>query len=105
MPSSARSGMMFSLLPARIVPTLSTAVSVPASSRATIVCSRMTVAAAMTTGSMVVSGREPCPPAPWSVTRTVSEPANTGPDCRASIPAGRGATCWPSTTSGRSNLS
>ena len=56
--------MMFSLLPARSVPTVRTAVSVPAISRDTIVCSRSTVAAAITTGSTVVSGREPCPPLP-----------------------------------------
>ena len=104
-PSSARSGMMFSLVPARRVPIVSTAVSVPAISRDTTVCSRITVAAAITIGSTVVSGREPWPPLPCNVIRIESVPANAGPARSASMPAGNGATCWPRTTSGRPNRS
>ncbi len=98
------SGMMFALVPARSAPTVSTAVSVPATSRETTVCRRITVDAAMTTGSTVASGREPCPPAPVRVTRRLSVVANAGPDRRPMNPAGIGATCWPSTTSGRGTL-
>ena len=54
------------------MPTVSTAVSVPAISRDTTVCSRITVAAAITTGSTVVSGREPWPPLPCNVIRIES---------------------------------
>ena len=93
--------MMFALVPALRAPTVTTAVSVPATSRETRVCSRITVAAAMTTGSTVASGRDPCPPAPWRVTLSESDAANAGPLRRPSMPAGIGATCWPSTTSGR----
>src|SRR4029079_14472048 len=51
--TSARSAMMFSLLPTCSAATVTPAVSIPPTSRATIVCSRSTVAAAITTGSMV----------------------------------------------------
>ena len=42
-----------------------TAVSVAGTSRETTVCNRITVAAAITTGSMETSGREPCAPRPY----------------------------------------
>ncbi len=71
--------MMFALVPAFTAPTVRTAVSVPATSRDTRVCSRMIVAAAMTTGSTVASGRDPCPPAPCSVTFIESDAAKAGP--------------------------
>ena len=44
---------------------VSTAVSVAGTSRETTVCSRITVAAAITTGSTETSGREPCAPRPY----------------------------------------
>lgn len=46
-------------------PMVSTAVSVAGTSRETTVCSRITVAAAITTGSTETSGREPCAPRPY----------------------------------------
>ena len=57
--SSAVSGMMFTAVPARMTPTETTAVSLPPTSRDTTVCRRITVAAAITTGSTDASGREP----------------------------------------------
>ena len=54
--------MMLGRLPACSAPTVTTAVSPPATSRDTTVCSRSTVAAAITTGSTVASGLDPCPP-------------------------------------------
>ncbi len=57
--SSASSGMMLFFVPARRAPTVTTAVSAAGTSRETMPCRRSTVAAAITTGSMVVSGREP----------------------------------------------
>ena len=55
----ASSGMTFSFVPACRTPTVTTAESVGATSRETIVCSLITVEAAMTTGSMLASGIEP----------------------------------------------
>ena len=49
---TASSGMTFSLSPACSDPTVTTAASEAASSRDTMVCSRSTVAAAITTGSI-----------------------------------------------------
>ena len=62
----ASSGMTFSLVPACSAPMVTTAASVAASSRETMVCSRITVAAAITTGSMLACGIEPCAPRPNS---------------------------------------
>ena len=103
--SSAWSGMTFSTVPACSAPTVTTALSAGATSLDTIVWSRSTVAAAITTGSTVVSGREPWPPCPCSTTRSASEAANAGPARRPSSPAGIGETCWPSTTPGTPNRS
>ena len=50
---SASSGMTFSFVPACSAPTVTTAASVAAISRETMVCRRSTVAAAITTGSML----------------------------------------------------
>ncbi len=68
----ASSGMMFSLTPACSEPMVSTALSVGAISRDTMVCSRIAVAAAMTTGSMEVCGCEPWAPRPKSLTLRLS---------------------------------
>ncbi|CAM5470230.1 hypothetical protein STANM309S_00209 [Streptomyces tanashiensis] len=102
---SAESGMMFSLVPACSEPTVTTAVWAAPVSRETIVCRRMTTAAAMTTGSMVDSGVEPCPPRPKSRTRRLSEAAITGPGRVPTNPAGAGATCWPRQMSARGKRS
>ena len=90
---SAVSGMMLALVPARMLPTVSTAVSAGSISRATIVCSRITTAAASTTGSTVVCGIDACPPRPYSVTLMLSADANAGPAVAARCPAGSGVTC------------
>ena len=71
--------MMLALVPAWMVPTVMTAASNGETSRETIVCSARTVRAAITTGSIVVSGRAPWPPAPKIVTRMVSLLLSTGP--------------------------
>lgn len=69
----ASAGMMLCRVPASIRPTLSTADSRAASSRLTTVCSRVTRYAAVTTGSTVDSGREPCPPRPCTTMSTSVE--------------------------------
>ena len=81
--------MMLSLVPACSSPTVTTAVSAPATSRETTPCSRTTVAAAMSTGSTVVSGREPCAPRPCSITCSVSDAANAGPGVQPEEPRGQ----------------
>src|SRR5579864_1527891 len=60
----ASSGITFSFVPACSAPIVTTAESVGATSRETIVCSLITVEAAMTTGSILASGIEPCAPRP-----------------------------------------
>jgi hypothetical protein len=70
--STASPGMMFGLLPAWTDPTDTTAASVMPISLETTVWSRITVAAAITTGSTVVCGDEPWPPRPNRVTRKLS---------------------------------
>jgi hypothetical protein len=62
--SFASSGMMFRFVPARNVPTVTTAGSSGLTSRETIVWSVTTVRAAMTIGSMVRCGIAPWPPFP-----------------------------------------
>ncbi len=62
--STASSGMTWSLVPACSAPIVTTAACEAAVSRETMVCNRMTVAAAMTTGSTLDSGIEPCAPRP-----------------------------------------
>ena len=60
----ASSGITFSLVPACSAPTVTTADCAGATSRDTIVCRRRTVAAAITTGSMLASGIDPWAPRP-----------------------------------------
>ena len=62
----ASSRMTFSFVPACNAPIVTTAASVGASSRETIICRRSTVDAAITTGSMLVCGIEPWAPRPNS---------------------------------------
>jgi hypothetical protein len=76
---NASSGIMFSFVPACSDPIVTTAESVGATSRETIVCSRITVAAAMTMGSMLDSGLEPCAPRPkMRICRLSAEEATEG---------------------------
>ena len=63
---TASSGMTFSFVPACSTPTVTTAASLAATSRDTMVWSRRTTDAAMTTGSMLACGIEPCAPRPNS---------------------------------------
>ena len=62
--STAESGMMLLFVPAWMLPTVSTANSPGAVSRATTVCSRTTIIAAKTTGSTAACGIDPWPPRP-----------------------------------------
>ncbi|CAM4172431.1 hypothetical protein NOGI109294_26395 [Nocardiopsis gilva] len=93
--------MMLDLVPARTMPTVTTAISLGLISRATTVCSRVMMFAAMTTGSTVASGREAWPPDPKTRTLVASLAAMRTPSRWVTIPAGCGPMCWPSTTSGR----
>ena len=61
---TAWSAMTLLLVPACTLPTVSTAKSPGAISRATIICSRMTIIAASTTGSTAACGMEPWAPRP-----------------------------------------
>ena len=60
----------------------------------------MTEAAAITTGSTVNSGPEPCPPRPNSFTSQLSDIDSTGPLRMAIRPAGRDITCCAKAMSG-----
>jgi hypothetical protein len=97
---TASSGITFSLVPACSEPIVSTAASVGASSRATMVCSRNTVAAAITTGSMLACGIDPCAPRPNRRICRLSAAEVITPLRPPIAPAGPTITCWPSTTSG-----
>jgi len=89
----ASAGTTLSALPAWIAPTETTTISPGSDSRDTMLCSLTTAWHAVSRGSTVVCGREPCPPRPWKVTVTESEPAIVGPGRTPTIPAGSGATC------------
>ena len=97
--------MMFSLVPAWRVPTVTTAVAPGSMPRDTMVWSFITVEAAMTTGSTVVWGDEPWPPWPCRVIFRASLAAMIGPDRWRTVPAGDGTTCWPRATVGVPNRS
>src|SRR5581483_11710652 len=75
-----------------------------ATSRDTIVWRRSTVAAAMTTGSMLASGIEPWAPRPNIRICKLSAAEVITPERIPIVPAGDGMTCWPRTTSGFGNL-
>ncbi len=85
--------MMLFLSPAWIDPTVTTATPCGSISREAIVCRRITVAAAITTGSIVACGREPWPPRPCRVTVRPSEAAIWVPLRTPMMPAGSGVTC------------
>lgn len=97
---------MLALVPACRLPTVTTPNSLGAISRATIVCSRVTMAAASTTGSTPRCGIEPWLPLPCTVTRTHAAVESIGPAVVPTSPAaGVVSTCWPSATSGAGTLS
>jgi hypothetical protein len=56
--------------------------------RETMVCNAVTICAAATTGSIVVSGAAPCPPLPVNLTENNSAPAMTGPFATLNQPTG-----------------
>ena len=97
---TASSGITFSLVPAWSAPTVTTTASDGPTSRETIVCNRNTVEAAITTGSMLACGIEPCAPRPNMRIWKLSPAEVTTPDWLAMIPADIGMTCWPRITSG-----
>ena len=91
--------MTLLLVPAWMLPTVRTAISVGGTSRATTVCSRTTIIAASTTGSTAACGIEPCAPRPCTVIRMLSAADSIGPAWVPTRPAGKGMTCWASATS------
>ena len=101
---TASSGMTFSLSPACSDPTVTTAASAAAISRDTMVCNRSTVAAAMTTGSTLAWGIDPCAPRPNIRISRLSAADVITPTRLPTEPAGPTITCWPRMTSGLGNL-
>ena len=97
---TASSGITFSLSPACSTPIVTTADSVAAISRETMPCRRITVAAAITTGSMLACGIEPWAPRPNKRICRLSAADVIVPVRPATSPAEPTITCWPSTTSG-----
>jgi hypothetical protein len=84
----ASSGITFSFVPAWSEPTVTTADSAAATSRETTVCNRITVAAAITTGSMLACGIEPCAPRPNRRICRLSAAEVIAPVRPATTPAG-----------------
>jgi hypothetical protein len=90
---TASSGMTFSFVPACSAPIVTTADCAAATSRETIVWSRRTVAAAITTGSMLASGIDPCAPRPNMRISKLSAAEVTTPARVPMVPADDGMTC------------
>ena len=70
---------MLCFVPPWIEPTVTTAGSIGFISRLTIVCRSRTSLAAITIGSIVLSGLAPCPPRPFMVMSTLSTLASVKP--------------------------
>ncbi len=85
------SGMTFSFVPPAIRPTVTTSGSNASNCRVTIACSAVTISHATGIGSSAFCGRDPCPPAPMTRTRSWSQPAISGPARPDHPPSG-----WPS---------
>ena len=97
---------MFDFVPPWKLPTVTTAVSVGATSRETMVCSRPTMAAPSTIGSTPRFGMEPWVPAPWTVISMELAVVSTGPRRVPTAPPGTvPSTCCASATSGFGSLS
>jgi len=92
--------MTLLVVPAWLLPTVSTAVWPGAISRDTTVCSRTTIMAASTTGSMVFCGMEPWPPRPYTVILMLSAADKKGPERVPAVQATPRRTCWARATSG-----
>ena len=82
--------MRLLLVPPWTLPTVTTAISPGGVSRDTMVCSRTTIMAASTTGSMVCCGMAPWPPFPYTVTLMLSSVAMKGPERVADRPGDAG---------------
>lgn len=74
--------MTLLLVPAWMLPTVSTPVSVGGTSRATTVCSRTTIIAASTTGSTAACGIDPWAPRPVEVLEGVADVVQAGQHSR-----------------------
>src|SRR2546430_8984619 len=79
--------MTLLVVPAWLLPTVSTAVWPGAISRDRTVGSRTTIMAASTTGSMVFCGMEPWPPRPYTVILMLSAADKKGPERVPAVPA------------------
>ena len=90
---TASSGITFSFVPACSAPMVTTAGCVGATSRETMVCSRSTVAAAITTGSILACGIEPCAPRPNMRISKLSAAEVITPERVPMLPAGGFMTC------------
>lgn len=75
-------------MPEWIDPTVTTAVSAGAISRATMLCSRVTMVAASTTGSTLSWGMEPWEPFPKTFTRMEAAAVKKAPEVLPTCPAG-----------------
>jgi hypothetical protein len=71
--------MTLSIVPAWKLPTVTTTGSNTSNARVTSVCSAMTISHAAGIGSFARKGVEPCPPAPRTTTRSVSDAAHSAP--------------------------
>ena len=96
--------MTLCFTPALTNPTVMTAGTSPASSRERIVCNFITSEEAMTTGSTVTCGEEPCPPLPNSITSILIDASMMIPELCPTMPEASGKTCWPRHMSGRGKL-
>jgi hypothetical protein len=85
--------MTLLVVPAWLLPMVSTAVWPGAISLDTTVCSRTTIMAASTTGSTVFCGMEPWPPRPYTVTLMLSAADKKGPERVPAVPATPRRTC------------
>jgi hypothetical protein len=86
--SSTLSGTMLWRAPPSTMPKLSTAGSVPMSSRRlTMVCAWVTICAAVTMGSTPCQGIAPCVWRPWTTSLKPSAPDSAGPGRTATVPA------------------
>src|ERR1700730_5329158 len=75
----AISGMTLLVVPASILPTVTTPGSKTLTERVTNVCMAVTISHATGTGSAAICGADAWPPLPWTTMVKVSADASTGP--------------------------
>ena len=85
--SVASSGMMLSLVPPTILPTVSTIGSIALNCRVIISCIARTISQATGTGSLAKCGCEPWPPAPMTRITASSAAAINGPERPYHVPS------------------